>query len=227
MGDLLSPFWARASTSPPPATGRPRLRAPRAPPRSTASSSSSRSSPGIFRGHVSIRAVSPPLVFRPCRASSARFHGLHPGVDIHMVEDTAEGRCSRCCATTSWTARSRGSTPSAIGESETAATLLFEERLVVAMAAGPPARQPQTGNIQRLFANETFIAYREGSALRGRFERTLAPHGLEQSATPCSCTEMAAVRALASRGLGVAILPPRSPSSPARRSRCGPSVPSG
>ena len=55
-------------------------------------------------------------------------------------------------------------------------------------------------------AAEDLIAYRENSALRRRLERTMADRGLEPR-NAFICTEMAAVRALASKGLGVAVMP--------------------
>jgi DNA-binding transcriptional LysR family regulator len=50
------------------------------------------------------------------------------------------------------------------------------------------------------------IAYRDNSALRTRFERTIGQRGIEPR-NAFVCTEMAAVRALASKGLGIAVLP--------------------
>src|ERR1043165_2924595 len=55
-------------------------------------------------------------------------------------------------------------------------------------------------------ASEDLIAYRENSAIRRRLERKMADRGLEPR-NAFICTEMAAVRALASRGLGVAVMP--------------------
>jgi DNA-binding transcriptional LysR family regulator len=55
-------------------------------------------------------------------------------------------------------------------------------------------------------ASEDLIAYRENSALRRRLERTMAAAGLEPR-NAFICTEMAAVRALASKGLGIAVIP--------------------
>ena len=58
----------------------------------------------------------------------------------------------------------------------------------------------------QLVAEEDLIAYRDNSALRRRFETTLGRRGLEPR-NAFVCTEMNAVRALASKGLGVAVLP--------------------
>ena len=55
-------------------------------------------------------------------------------------------------------------------------------------------------------AAEDLIAYRDNSALRRRLERTMAELGLEPR-NAFICTEMAAVRGLASKGLGVAVIP--------------------
>jgi len=55
-------------------------------------------------------------------------------------------------------------------------------------------------------AAEDLIAYRDNSALRRRLEGTMAARNLEPR-NAFICTEMAAVRALASKGLGVAVMP--------------------
>ena len=55
-------------------------------------------------------------------------------------------------------------------------------------------------------AAEDLIAYRENSALRRRLERTMAERGLEPR-NAFICTEMGAVRGLASKGLGIAVMP--------------------
>ena len=119
--------------------------------------------------------------------------------------------------------------PDAIGE-DFAATLLWEDEFVfVASVDHPMARNPQITFEQ--LASEDLITHRDNSALRRRLEATLGRHGLEPR-IGFICTEMSAVRALASQGLGVAVLP-RSvaeldgppivlrPSAPSRsRGRC-------
>src|SRR4051794_18516344 len=72
-------------------------------------------------------------------------------------------------------------------------------------AARPPARRAQAGDV-RGARGEDLIVDRENSALRRRLERTMAERGLEPR-NAFVWTEMAAVRRLASTGLGVAVMP--------------------
>jgi DNA-binding transcriptional LysR family regulator len=55
-------------------------------------------------------------------------------------------------------------------------------------------------------AAEDLIAYRDNSALRRRLERALGERELK-ARNAFVCTEMGAVRGLASKGLGVAVIP--------------------
>jgi DNA-binding transcriptional LysR family regulator len=88
---------------------------------------------------------------------------------------------------------------------EFAATLLWEDEIVAALPLGHPLAELPSLTFQELAAQD-LIAYRENSALRRRLERTMAERGLEPR-NAFICTEMAAVRGLASRGLGVAVIP--------------------
>jgi DNA-binding transcriptional LysR family regulator len=150
------------------------------------------------------------------------FHRRHPGVVIHLLEDTADHllgllrRDEIDCAYASVD-------PDRLGE-EFAATKLFEEELVVAVAPGHRFAGQDHVTFEQL-AGETLIAYREGSELRRRIEATMAAHDL----TPNNgffCTEMAAVRALASRGSGSPSCRARSPRCTAPRSSPSRSAPS-
>jgi DNA-binding transcriptional LysR family regulator len=94
--------------------------------------------------------------------------------------------------------------PDAIG-SEFAGTLLWEEEFVVAAAPDHPFAGRPAVTFEEVIG-EDLIAYRDNSALRQRFETTLGRRGLEPR-NAFVCTEMNAVRALASKGLGVAVLP--------------------
>jgi len=55
-------------------------------------------------------------------------------------------------------------------------------------------------------AEEDLVTYRENSALRRRLERSMDARGLVPR-NAFICTEMAAVRALVSKGMGVAVIP--------------------
>src|SRR3954467_14444972 len=127
----------------------------------------------------------------------------HPGVAIHMVEDTQEGVLEALraddldCAFTALN-------PDALGN-EFAATLLWEEEIVVALPPGHPLSAREEVTFDEL-ATEDLIAYREHPARRRRLERAMADRGLEPR-NAFICTEMGAVRGLASKGLGVAVIP--------------------
>ena len=94
--------------------------------------------------------------------------------------------------------------PDALGD-EFAATLLWKDELVVALAPEHRLCAKPAITFEELAA-EDLIAYRENSALRRRLERAMAALDLEPR-KPFICTEMAAVRGLASKGLGVAVMP--------------------
>lgn len=157
---------------------------------------------GVMRGTVRIGGMYP---FGPYDLYGvlAEYRERYPGVAIHMLEDTQDEMLAMLrqddldCAFASVD-------PDRIG-SEFAGTLLWEEEFVVASALDHPfAAQPHV-TFEEL-VGEDLIAYRDNSALRARFETTIARRGLEPR-NAFVCTEMNAVRALASKGLGVAVLP--------------------
>jgi DNA-binding transcriptional LysR family regulator len=157
---------------------------------------------GLLRGQLRIGGVYPTGPF-DLFGMLADFRADHPEVAIHMVEDTQEDVLAALradeldCAFTALD-------PDALGN-EFAATLLWEEEIVVALPPGHPRCAQPRVTFEELAA-EDLIAYRENSALRRRLERTMAERGLEPR-NAFICTEMGAVRALASKGLGVAVLP--------------------
>src|ERR671930_91627 len=133
----------------------------------------------------------------------ADFRAAHPQVAIHMLEDTQDDLLAALradeldCAFTALD-------PDALGD-EFAATLLWEEEFVIAMPIGHSLCERPRVTFEELAA-EDLIAYRDNSALRRRLERTMAGRGL-QPRNAFICTELAAVRALASKGLGIAVMP--------------------
>lgn len=133
----------------------------------------------------------------------AEFRAAHPEVAIHMVEDVQDDVLEALradeldCAFTALDPHTLGN--------EFAATLLWEEELIVAL----PPHHALCARAQVTFAElagEDLISYRENSAMRRRLERTMGDRALEPR-NAFICTEMAAVRALASKGLGVAVIP--------------------
>lgn len=157
---------------------------------------------GLLRGQVRIGGVYPTGPY-DVFGMLADFRAAHPEVAVHMIEDTQDGVLAALradeldCAFTALN-------PDTLGD-EFAATLLWEEEFVVALPPGHRLCAQPRITFEELAA-EDFIAYRDNSALRRRLERTMAGLGLEPR-NAFVCTEMAAVRALTSKGLGVAVIP--------------------
>ena len=157
---------------------------------------------GLVRGEVRIGGMYPTGPYDLAEIL-AEFRARHPGVAINMVEDTQEDVLKRLrtddldCAFTAVE-------PDTLGD-EYAATLIWEEEFVVALPDGHPLAAQERITFDQL-AGEDLIAYRENSALRRRLERRMAQRGLAPR-NAFICTEMAAVRALVSKGLGVAVIP--------------------
>jgi DNA-binding transcriptional LysR family regulator len=157
---------------------------------------------GLLRGQLRIGGVYPTGPY-DLFGMLADFRAAHPGVAIHMVEDTQDGVLAALEADELDCAFS-ALNPDALGN-EFAATLLWEDEIVVALPASHRLCARKQVTFEELAA-EDLIAYRENSALRRRLERTMAERGLEPR-NAFICTEMAAVRGLASKGLGVAVMP--------------------
>lgn len=156
----------------------------------------------LLRGRLSLGAMHPTGPF-DLPGLLATYRKRHPGVAIHMVEEVADDmltllrRDELDCAFASVDT-------DGIGE-EFAATLLWQEELVVAAHPAHPFAAQEAVTLEQLAA-EPLIAYRENSAMRQRLERVLGGVGLRPEPA-FVCTEMGAVRALASNGLGVAVMP--------------------
>jgi DNA-binding transcriptional LysR family regulator len=133
----------------------------------------------------------------------AEFRAAHPGVAIHMTEGTQDDTFAALRAD-ELDCAFIAHDPDAIGD-EFAADLVFQDELVVAVAADHPLAEKRSVTFEEV-ASTDLVAYRENSAMRLRLERKMAARGL-QPRNAFVCTEMAAVRALASSGLGVAVIP--------------------
>jgi DNA-binding transcriptional LysR family regulator len=168
---------------------------------------------GLLRGELRIGGVYPTGPY-DVFGMVADFRAAHPEVAVHMIEDTQDGVLEALraddldCAFTALN-------PDTLG-TEFAATLLWEEEFVVALPVGHHLCARPRITFEELAA-EDLIAYRDNSALRRRLERTMAALGLEPR-NAFVCTEMAAVRALTSKGLGVAVIPRSAAEQP------GPSI---
>jgi DNA-binding transcriptional LysR family regulator len=157
---------------------------------------------GLLRGELRIGGMYPTGLY-DLAAVLADFRAEHPGVSIHMLEGTQDellGLLRADDLDCVFTAVD----PDAIGN-EFAATLLWEDEFVVAMPVGHPLAARDHVTLDEL-ASEDLIAYRENSAIRLRLERKMAEQGLEPR-NAFVTTEMGAVRTLASKGLGVAVMP--------------------
>jgi DNA-binding transcriptional LysR family regulator len=157
---------------------------------------------GLLSGHLRIGGVYPTGPY-DLFGLMADFRAAHPGVAIHMVEATQDDVVAALRADELDCAFAAVD-PDALGD-EFAATLLWEEEIVVALPAGHHLCGRDRVTLEEL-AEEDLIAYRENSALRRRLERTMAELGVEPR-NAFVCTEMGAVRGLASKGLGVAVIP--------------------
>jgi len=157
---------------------------------------------GLLRGQLRIGGVYPTGPY-DLFGMLADFRAAHPEVAVHMVEDTQDGVLAALradeldCAFTALD-------PDALGD-EFAATLLWQDEYVVALPVGHTLCAGPHVTFEQL-ACEDLIAYRDNSALRRRLERTMGERDLEPR-NAFICTEMAAVRALASKGLGLAVMP--------------------
>jgi DNA-binding transcriptional LysR family regulator len=157
---------------------------------------------GVMRGTLRIGGIYP---FGPYDLYGvlAEFRARYPGVAIHMVEETQDAMLAML-RTDELDCAFASVDPDTIG-SEFAGTLLWEEEFVV--IASPDhdfASQPHVTWEEVI--EQDLIAYRENSALRRRFESTIGRRGMEPR-NAFVCTEMSAVRALAAKGLGIAVLP--------------------
>lgn len=157
---------------------------------------------GLLSGQLTIGGVYPTGPY-DLFAMLADFRSAHPGVAIHMVENTQDDVLAALRADELDCAFAAVD-PDMLGD-EFAATLLWEDEIVAALPIGHPLAAHASVSFRDL-AQQDLIAYRENSALRRRLERTMADRGLEPR-NAFICTEMAAVRGLASRGLGVAVIP--------------------
>jgi len=157
---------------------------------------------GRLRGELRIGGMYPTGLY-DLAAVLADFRAEHPGVSIHMLEGTQDELLGMLrvdeldCVFTAVD-------PDAIGN-EFAATLLWEDEFVVALPVDHPLTERPHVTLEEL-AREDLIAYRENSAIRRRLERKMGERGLEPR-NAFVTTEIGAVRTLASKGLGVAVMP--------------------
>ena len=159
---------------------------------------------GLVRGHVAVGVV--PSVGGRLADALAGFHADHPGVDMTLVEDTSEAlldgvRSGRLDVAVAGLAR-----PAPVG---LAAAIVTDEALVAAVGSDHRLAGRSTISVRAL-ADERLIALPRGtggrSALESGFKAAgLSPHVALEAGDPRLLMD------LASRGLGVAILPASAP----------------
>ncbi len=137
---------------------------------------------GVVRGRVAIGAMWPTGNY-DLAGTLATFHRRHPGVEIHMVEETAD-RLLELLRSDELDCAFASVDPDRLGD-EFAATMLFEEQIVVAFAAGHPFCELEHVTFGQL-AEQALIAYREGSELRRRLEWAMADHGPSRATPSCA-----------------------------------------
>jgi DNA-binding transcriptional LysR family regulator len=166
---------------------------------------------GLLRGELKLGGMYPTGLYDLADVI-ADFHHRHPGVAIHMVEGTQDELLDQL-RTDELDAAFTAVDPDALGE-DFAASLVFEEEFVVALPVDHPLTAHDHITYEQL-ADEDLVTYRENSALRLRLEKAMAKLGM-QPRNAFICTEMGAVRALVSKGLGVAVLPRSIAAEPGR-----------
>lgn len=157
---------------------------------------------GLLRGEVRIGGMYPTGVY-DLAGVLAEFRAHHAEVSIHMLEGTQD-ELLEMLRTDELDCVFTAVDPDRIGN-DFAATLIWEDEFVVAMAPDHPLAARDHVTLEELAA-EDLIAYRENSALRRRLERKMNERGLEPR-NAFVTTEMGAVRILAGKGLGVAVMP--------------------
>ena len=156
---------------------------------------------GVLRGRVVIGSMQSLGPF-DLPGLLADFHAEHPGVDVVLREDTTQRMLARLAADELDLAVATidESPPDGL---ETRA--LYEEDLVLAVAGDHPLASRRRIRPASLPPGP-FIFFREGSGLRAATEAILDAAGVEPQVR-FETNELSRVRALTSRGLGVAIMP--------------------
>ena len=157
---------------------------------------------GLVKGEVRLGGMYPTGLY-DLFSVIAEFRADHPGVAVHFLEGTQDDLLAALRAD-ELDAVFTAVDPDRIGD-DFAATLLTEEEFVVALPPQHPLTQGEHVTLEQL-AGEDLIAFRENSAIRRRLEAAMAELGL-QPRNAFITTEMAAVRALVAKGMGIAVMP--------------------
>jgi DNA-binding transcriptional LysR family regulator len=156
---------------------------------------------GVLRGRVVIGAMQSLGPF-DLPGLLADFHAQSPGVDVVLREDTTQRMLAMIAADELDLAVATIDQPPADGLKRRA---LYSEELVLAVAPDHPLAGRRRIRPAALPPGP-FIFFREGSGLRSATQRVLDAAGIEPQVR-FETNELTRVRALAARGLGVAIMP--------------------
>jgi DNA-binding transcriptional LysR family regulator len=157
---------------------------------------------GLRAGRVAVGAL-PPMGGLDVPGLVARFHRRHPGVDVELNEDTAARllallRAGELDLTFAFL-EARGAGDDLDGER------LLEEELVVAVARDHPRARRRRVRLAEL-GEHTLVTFQSGSALRAATDAALGEAGVAPR-VGFESNELLTVRAIAARGLAVAIIP--------------------
>ena len=156
---------------------------------------------GVLRGRVVIGAMQSLGPF-DLPGLLADFHAQHPGVDVVLREDTTQRMLAMITADALDLAVATIDAPPPDGLER---RRLYTEELVLAVAPDHPLAGRRRIHPAALPPGP-FIFFREGSGLRSATQRVLDAAGIEPQVR-FETNELTRVRALAARGLGVAIMP--------------------
>jgi DNA-binding transcriptional LysR family regulator len=156
---------------------------------------------GVLRGRVVVGSMQS---LGPLDLSGllADFHAQHPGVDVVLREDTTQRMVAMLAADELDLAVATIDEPAPEGLER---RRLYTEELVLVVAPDHPLAGRRRIRPEAL-PEGPFIFFREGSGLRSATQRMLEAAGI-QPQVRFETSELSRVRALASRGLGVAIMP--------------------
>lgn len=156
---------------------------------------------GVLRGTVEIGTI--PVSSLDTPGLLGAFREVHPGIGLHLHEQSLavllpmlrSGELDLCFALAD---------PADLGQSIDG-VVLFQEELVIVVATDHPLAKRTRVGLTRL-AGEPLVRFRSGSALQGAVEDEFERAGVTPSFA-FETLELEMMRALASRGLGVALLP--------------------
>jgi DNA-binding transcriptional LysR family regulator len=157
---------------------------------------------GLLRGHLRVGGMLPAGgVDLP--ALLVRFDQLHPAVELELREGTATemvDRLGRYEVDAAIAMLEPGEVPEGLAHER-----LGEEQLVLAMAPSDPLADRRRVRLADL-AERPMVTFRPGAAVRSTVDRALAEAGVAPRIA-FETNDLSMMRAVVSRGLGVAIVP--------------------